>query len=85
MATKGQDIVAVIKQQIEQFGMTVSMVEVGTVIGVGDGIARIHGLSSAKYNELLQFPNDVIGMAVNLGGQRRRADFWRLHQNQRRR
>ena len=66
MATKGQDIVAVIKQQIEQFGMTVSMVEVGTVIGVGDGIARIHGLSSAKYNELLQFPNDVIGMAVNL-------------------
>jgi F-type H+-transporting ATPase subunit alpha len=66
VATKGQDIVAVIKQQIEQFGMTVSMVEVGTVIGVGDGIARIHGLSSAKYNELLQFPNDVIGMAVNL-------------------
>jgi len=66
VATKGQDIVAVIKQQIEQFGMTVSMVEVGTVIGVGDGIARIHGLSSVKYNELLQFPNDVIGMAVNL-------------------
>ena len=66
MATKGQDIVAVIKQQIEQFGMTLSMVEVGTVIEVGDGIARIHGLTSAKYNELLQFSNDVVGMAVNL-------------------
>jgi len=66
VATKGQDIVAVIKQQIEQFGMTVSMVDVGTVIEVGDGIARIHGLSTAKYHELLQFPNDIIGMAVNL-------------------
>ena len=66
MATKGQDIVAVIKQQIEQFGMTVSMVDVGTVIEVGDGIARIHGLTSAKYSELLQFPNDIIGIAINL-------------------
>jgi len=66
VATKGQDIVAVIKQQIEQFGMIVSMVDVGTVIEVGDGIARIHGLSTAKYHELLQFPNDIIGMAVNL-------------------
>ena len=42
------------------------MVDVGTVIEVGDGIARIHGLASAKYNELLQFPNDVIGIALNL-------------------
>jgi F-type H+-transporting ATPase subunit alpha len=42
------------------------MVDVGTVIEVGDGIARIHGLASAKYNELLQFPGDVIGIALNL-------------------
>jgi F-type H+-transporting ATPase subunit alpha len=42
------------------------MVDVGTVIEVGDGIARIHGLASARYNELLQFPNDVIGIALNL-------------------
>jgi F-type H+-transporting ATPase subunit alpha len=42
------------------------MVDVGTVIEVGDGIARIHGLASAKYNELLQFPNDIIGIALNL-------------------
>ena len=44
MATKGQDIVSVIKQQIQNFGMTVNMTDVGTVIDVGDGIARIHGL-----------------------------------------
>lgn len=66
MTTKGQDIVAVIKQQIKQFGAQVTVVDVGTVIGVGDGIARIHGLAEAKYNELLEFPNDVIGIALNL-------------------
>ena len=66
MAKRGQDIVAVIKQQIEQFDMAVTMVDVGTVIEVGDGIARIHGLASVKYNELLQFPNDIMGIALNL-------------------
>jgi len=63
---RGQDIVSVIKQQIEQFGSTVTMVDVGTVIEVGDGIARIHGLTAAKYNELLQFPQEVMGIALNL-------------------
>jgi F-type H+-transporting ATPase subunit alpha len=42
------------------------MVDVGTVVEVGDGIARIHGLSGAKYNELLEFPNGIMGMALNL-------------------
>ncbi len=66
MATRGQDITSVIKQQIKQFGMAVTMVDVGTVIAVGDGIARIHGLTAAKYNELLQFPNEITGIAMNL-------------------
>jgi F-type H+-transporting ATPase subunit alpha len=63
---RGQDIVSVIKKQIEQFGAPVKMVDVGTVIEIGDGIARIHGLAAARYNELLQFPNDVMGIALNL-------------------
>jgi F-type H+-transporting ATPase subunit alpha len=66
MTIRGQDIVSVLKQQIEQFGRAVTMVDVGTVIEVGDGIARIHGLAGAKYNELLQFPNEVMGIAMNL-------------------
>ncbi|MBI2288508.1 MAG: F0F1 ATP synthase subunit alpha [Chloroflexi bacterium] len=66
MTTRGQDIVSVIKRQIEQFGLAATMVDVGTVIEVGDGIARIHGLAAAKYNELLQFPNNIIGIAMNL-------------------
>ena len=66
MTTRGQDIVSVIKQQIEQFGTTLTMVDVGSVIEIGDGIARIHGLAAARYNELLQFPNDIMGIALNL-------------------
>ena len=66
MTIRGQDIVSVIKQQIEQFGSTVTMVDVGTVIEVGDGIARIHGLTAAKYNELLQFPQEIMGIALSL-------------------
>jgi len=66
MTIRGQDITSVIKKQIEQFGAAVTMVDVGTVIEIGDGIARIHGLAAAKYNELLEFPNEVMGIALNL-------------------
>lgn len=66
MTLKGQDIASVIKQQIEQFSTSVTMVDVGTVTEVGDGIARIRGLKAAKYNELLLFPNDIMGVALNL-------------------
>ena len=66
MATRGQDIVSILKQQIQNFGAAVTMVDVGTVIEVGDGITRIHGLAAVKYNELLQFPNDIMGIALNL-------------------
>jgi len=66
VTTRGQDIASVIKRQIGQFGMAVTMVDVGTVIEVGDGIARIQGLAAAKYNELLQFPNDIMGITLNL-------------------
>ncbi|MCZ6789084.1 MAG: F0F1 ATP synthase subunit alpha, partial [Chloroflexi bacterium] len=63
---RGQDIASVIKRQIEEFGGEISMVDVGTVVEVGDGIARVHGLAGAKYTELLQFPSNVVGMAMNL-------------------
>ncbi|MCK4331339.1 MAG: F0F1 ATP synthase subunit alpha, partial [Dehalococcoidia bacterium] len=66
MTSEGRDIVSVIKEQIEHFGAAVTMVDVGTVIEVGDGVARIHGLRGAKYNELVEFPNGVMGLALNL-------------------
>jgi F-type H+-transporting ATPase subunit alpha len=66
MTVRGQDVVSVLKKQIEEFGGESIMVDAGTVIEVGDGIARIHGLTNCHYNELLQFPNKVIGLAMNL-------------------
>ena len=66
MATRGQDIASAIKREINKFGTSLAMYDVGVVAEIGDGIARINGLASAKYNELLQFPNDVIGIAMNL-------------------
>ena len=66
MTTRGQDIAAVIRRQIEEFGGAMGMVDVGIVTEVGDGIARIHGLGGIQYTELLQFPGDVMGMAMNL-------------------
>ena len=66
MTTRGQDIVAVIRRQIEEFGTDLSLVEVGTVVEVGDGIARIQGLAGARYNEILEFPGGIMGLALNL-------------------
>jgi len=66
MAVRAQDIASVIKRQIEEFGGELTMVDVGSVVEAGDGIARIHGLSGVKSNELLQFPHDILGLALNL-------------------
>jgi F-type H+-transporting ATPase subunit alpha len=66
LTTRGQDIASILKKQIEQFDVAVTMVDVGTVVEIGDGIARIQGLSAAKYNELLQFPYDIMGITLNL-------------------
>jgi len=66
MATRGQDIVSAIKEQIEHFSAPVAVANIGTVIQVGDGIARIYGLENAAYNGLLQFPHGIVGLALNL-------------------
>ena len=66
MAVRGQDIASVIKRQIEEFGHELTMVDVGVVVEVGDGIARIHGLSGVGANELVEFAGGTTGMALNL-------------------
>ncbi len=66
MTTRGQDIAAVLKRQIEEFGGETTLTEVGTVVEVGDGIATIHGLSKVGFGELLDFPSGVAGLALNL-------------------
>ena len=64
--TRGQDIVSLIKRQIEEFGGDLALVDVGTVVQVGDGIASIQGLQGVRSNELLDFGNDILGLALNL-------------------
>src|SRR5690625_870822 len=66
MAIRPDEISAILKQQIEFFEADVEIQNVGTVIMVGDGIARVWGLEEAMAGELLEFPGEVYGMALNL-------------------
>ncbi len=66
MAVRGQDIASVIKRQIQEFGQQLTMVDVGVVVEVGDGIARIHGLAGVGYGELVEFQDGTTAMALNL-------------------
>ncbi|HWR38012.1 MAG TPA: F0F1 ATP synthase subunit alpha [Patescibacteria group bacterium] len=66
MKMRPEEITAIIKQQIEHYQVDINVDDVGTVIEVGDGIARIHGLQKAMAGELLVFPHDVYGMVLNL-------------------
>ena len=66
MTTRGSDIVSVIRRQIEEFDGELRMVDVGTVVEAGDGIARIQGLQGVQYSELLEFPEGIMGLALNL-------------------
>ena len=66
MNLKPEEISSVIKEQIERYASTLEVSDVGTVIQVADGIARVHGLSDAMQGELLEFPGEVYGMVLNL-------------------
>ena len=66
MATRGQDIVSLIKRQIEEFAGDLTLVDVGNVVQVGDGVASIQGLQGVRSNELLDFGSNVLGIALNL-------------------
>src|SRR5947209_3916013 len=68
MATdlKADEITEIIRQQLTGIGKGVDVAEVGTVVTVGDGIARVYGLDRVMAGELVQFPHDVVGLALNL-------------------
>lgn len=61
-----EEITAIIKQQIASYNVSLNVDDVGTVMEVSDGIARVHGLSKAMAGELLEFPHNVFGMVLNL-------------------
>ena len=66
MTLRPEEISSVIKEQIKHYSTRLEVSDVGTVIQVADGIARIHGLEKAMQGELLEFPNEIYGMVLNL-------------------
>lgn len=66
MNLRPEEISSVIKEQIKNYSTKLEVSDVGTVIQVADGIARIHGLENAMSGELLEFPNEIYGMVLNL-------------------
>ncbi|MBJ6798852.1 F0F1 ATP synthase subunit alpha [Geomonas propionica] len=66
MEIKAEEISEIIRKQIKEYGKEVAVAETGTIISIGDGIARIHGLDKAMAGELLEFPHGITGMVLNL-------------------
>jgi F-type H+-transporting ATPase subunit alpha len=66
MEIKADEISKIIQKQIEGYETEIDIKEVGTVTSVGDGIARIYGLDRVMFNELIEFPNELYGLALNL-------------------
>ncbi len=66
MNLRPEEISSIIKEQIKRYEGKIELKDVGSVISVGDGIARVHGLEKAMAGELLEFPGEVFGMALNL-------------------
>ena len=66
MDIKAAEISAILKDQIKNFGQEAQVSEVGQVLSVGDGIARVYGLDNVQAGELVEFPGGIKGMALNL-------------------
>jgi F-type H+/Na+-transporting ATPase subunit alpha len=66
MDIKAEEISKIIREQIGSFAVDVDVAEVGSIISIGDGIARVHGVENAMAGEMLEFPHGVMGIALNL-------------------
>src|SRR2546425_5051111 len=66
MEIRAAEISAILRQQIEDFGTEADVAEVGQVLSVGDGIARVYGLDNVQAGEMVEFPGGIRGMALNL-------------------
>ena len=66
MDIRASEISAILKEQIKNFGKEAEVSEIGQVLSVGDGIARVYGLDKVQAGEMVEFPNGMKGMALNL-------------------
>src|SRR5450756_1882794 len=66
MDIKAEEISKIIRDQIGSYAVDVDVAEVGTIVSVGDGIARVHGVENTMAGEMLEFPHGIYGIALNL-------------------
>ncbi|MCB1539191.1 MAG: F0F1 ATP synthase subunit alpha, partial [Alphaproteobacteria bacterium] len=66
MELKASEISAILKEQVANFNAMADVAEVGTVLSVGDGVARVYGLDGVRAGEMVEFPGGIKGMALNL-------------------
>src|SRR4026209_221583 len=66
MDIKAEEISKIIRDQIGSYAVDVDVAEVGTIVSIGDGIARVHGVENTMAGEMLEFPHGVFGIALNL-------------------
>src|SRR4026207_887030 len=66
MDIRAEEITKIIREQIGSYAVDVDVAEVGSIISIGDGIARVHGVENAMAGEMLEFPHGVFGIALNL-------------------
>src|ERR687888_190446 len=66
MEIKAEEISKIIREQIGSYAVDVDVAEVGSIISIGDGIARVHGIEKSMAGEMLEFPHGVYGIALNL-------------------
>src|SRR5499425_1965240 len=66
MEIRAAEISAILKQQIANFGTQADVAEIGQVLSVGDGVARVYGLDNVQAGEMVEFPGGIKGMALNL-------------------
>ena len=66
MDIKAEEISKIIRDQIGSYAVDVDVAEVGTVVSIGDGIARVHGIERTMAGEMIEFPHGVFGIALNL-------------------
>ena len=66
MQIKAEEISKIIREQIGSYAVEIDVAEVGSVVSLGDGIARVHGVERAMAGEMLEFPHGVFGIALNL-------------------
>ena len=66
MNIKAEEISKIIREQIGSYAVDVDVAEVGTIVSIGDGIARVHGVERTMAGEMLEFPHGVFGIALNL-------------------